>query len=56
MKIYKSSELDQIFTIYAPPTNYYYVSSSQVHPPLIYSNFVTDKIDVFYENIIILVE
>jgi hypothetical protein len=41
-KIRKTSDLGQFFTIYAPPINYYYTPSRDVHSPLVHSSFATD--------------
>jgi hypothetical protein len=37
----KTSDLGQLFTIYAPSTSYYYAPSKDVHSPLIHSSFAT---------------
>jgi hypothetical protein len=37
----KTSDLGQLFTIYAPSTSYYYAPSRDVHSSLIHSSFAT---------------
>jgi hypothetical protein len=52
-KILKTSDLDQIFTIYAPSMSYYYTPSSHLHPALVRFSFIAGWIvdvnnDIFF--------